>query len=582
MTSYNPTGREVKIYLDGSLDKTYTLAQDMNFPAKARIGRDGYGDNPWKGALDEGGVWSRVLSADNVAALFNGGDGLEHGGATAKLGASALKLASIAYGDATALSGFSGGDVSVSTAAWVWPTSSDGYRSVIGLGGNGVREHFYQRIESSGKLAIGADDGSSDLWTVGEQNIPLNAWSHVATTYDAASKTVSIYVNGALDKAVTLSAGLALGTGLRVGHDAYGDSPFDGLIDEVGVWARALSAGEVATLFNGGDGLAHGATADAHGLFVVDAAGDEFKVSLSPTVPGTGGAAGQTSVAAAGGALSLTVLDDTPAAAAAGQVLLYYKKEQADDPDFTAGSDLAQGLIAYWAFEGSFEDGVGPNHGTPQGHAAIVSAGKIGQCATFSNDDSYITMPEPIIDPGTGNDGPKADDALTLAIWAFPTACGNRGLLSYGGTGNRAHFYQRLEGSCKLTLSGDHGVHDAWTTTSAAIQQNVWTHVVTSYDGAAGNTAKIYFNAVLQKQFTLPTDMLWQAKARIGRDEYNDNPFKGNLDEAAVWKRALTDAEVAQLYNGGKGQTYGKGGGGLFLLDSEGQKRKITTNLIPA
>ena len=79
----------------------------------------------------------------------------------------------------------------------------------------------------------------------------------------------------------------------------------------------------------------------------------------------------------------------------------------------------------------------------PDVGAAIVAAGKIGQGATFSHDDSYIKMPEPIAG------GPTGDDAVTIAIWAFPTACGNRGLISYGDTGLRRHFYQRLEGSCK-------------------------------------------------------------------------------------------------------------------------------------
>jgi hypothetical protein len=32
-------------------------------------------------------------------------------------------------------------------------------------------------------------------------------------------------------------------------------APFDGLIDEVGIWSRVLTAAEIAILYNGGSGI---------------------------------------------------------------------------------------------------------------------------------------------------------------------------------------------------------------------------------------------------------------------------------------------------------------------------------------
>jgi hypothetical protein len=95
-----------------------------------------------------------------------------------------------------------------------------------------------------GQLWLGAEQNA-----VGSAGLALNAWSHLASTYDGAS--LRLYVNGVLVSSTVVSGSLAPSTGvLRVGGNGVWPEWFAGLIDEVRVYSRALSAGEIQTDMN--------------------------------------------------------------------------------------------------------------------------------------------------------------------------------------------------------------------------------------------------------------------------------------------------------------------------------------------
>lgn len=75
-----------------------------------------------------------------------------------------------------------------------------------------------------------------------------NTWSHVVGTYDGT--TIKIYVNGSLVDSHAYSGGITSSNGpLQIG-DAQGYS-WDGKIDEVRIYNRALDASEVGQLYTG-------------------------------------------------------------------------------------------------------------------------------------------------------------------------------------------------------------------------------------------------------------------------------------------------------------------------------------------
>jgi hypothetical protein len=93
--------------------------------------------------------------------------------------------------------------------------------------------------------------GGPDRGAQGLARLPLNTWSHVAVTYTtaAAGSTLRLYVNGALVRTVTgTNQNIVAGTQpLRIGNsNASISEGFNGLIDEVRIYNRALSAAEIS------------------------------------------------------------------------------------------------------------------------------------------------------------------------------------------------------------------------------------------------------------------------------------------------------------------------------------------------
>jgi len=76
--------------------------------------------------------------------------------------------------------------------------------------------------------------------------IPLNAWTHIATTYDGANQR--FYINGALVATKAQTGSIAVGNQpLRIGGNNVSGEFFRGVIDEVRIYNRALSLAEIGT-----------------------------------------------------------------------------------------------------------------------------------------------------------------------------------------------------------------------------------------------------------------------------------------------------------------------------------------------
>lgn len=84
-------------------------------------------------------------------------------------------------------------------------------------------------------------------------DLPLGAWSHVAATYDADGHhhVMSVFVNGELTERRATNVHMERRIDpIRLGNVGreYGQPYFTGLIDDLHLWSRALSAGEVQML----------------------------------------------------------------------------------------------------------------------------------------------------------------------------------------------------------------------------------------------------------------------------------------------------------------------------------------------
>jgi hypothetical protein len=141
--------------------------------------------------------------------------------------------------------------------AWVRPTAlGTAWRTVVFKERSGGMVYSLYANQDTGR-PVGQLWLTSERNAVGSAGLALNAWSHLASTYDGSN--LRLYVNGALVSTTPVSGSLAASTGvLRIGGNGVWPEWFAGLIDEVRVYNRALSASEIQSDMN----TAVGTTAD--------------------------------------------------------------------------------------------------------------------------------------------------------------------------------------------------------------------------------------------------------------------------------------------------------------------------------
>ena len=135
--------------------------------------------------------------------------------------------------------------IAVTMEAWVRPTRFNNMHSVVVKEAPNVYGMTYQLYANNGYPEPAAYVfTSSDRQVTGTAPLPLGAWSHLAATYDGAA--LKLYVNGNLvgNKPVTGTMAVT-GNPFRIGGDGpYGEF-FEGQIDEIRIYNRALSEAEI-------------------------------------------------------------------------------------------------------------------------------------------------------------------------------------------------------------------------------------------------------------------------------------------------------------------------------------------------
>lgn len=132
-------------------------------------------------------------------------------------------------------------------ACWVRPRSASGRRNLMGFRAPG--EVGGQVFSAEAILHEGFTGTPAGLESLAGAPLPLDTWSHVALAVDGHEG--SVYVDGTL-RGVVPPASIPPLEGrrqLRVGAwGALDDNPFDGLMDDLVVAPRRLSASEIAAL----------------------------------------------------------------------------------------------------------------------------------------------------------------------------------------------------------------------------------------------------------------------------------------------------------------------------------------------
>jgi MSHA biogenesis protein MshQ len=202
---------------------------------------------------------------------------------------------------------------------------------------------------------------------------------------------------------------------------------------------------------------------------------------------------------------------------------------------------------------GEVKDACGDdNPGTLVGQGNTVPNGAHGRAGSFSGNACIDIQNAETLHGATG---------LTLSAWILPTKLNHgsdaNGILSKRTSGNNQNEY-----SMAVWL-GDHlyvdidGESDRFPG-NAVILENLWTQVTVVYDGtqAAAQRARVYLNGTLDvtKLETSAILTKYPSTLHVGcmpaptAPEPTQQNFIGELDEVAIWNRALTDAEITQWY----------------------------------
>jgi len=132
---------------------------------------------------------------------------------------------------------------SMTVEAWVFPAASQsGWRTIVQ---KEVDAYFLHASGNGGLMpAAGGTFAGAMSFTSSASAIPVSGWSHLAMTYDGAN--VRLYVNGVqVASKVQTGAIQTNGSALRIGGNVPYGEYFQGIIDEVRVYNRAISVSEI-------------------------------------------------------------------------------------------------------------------------------------------------------------------------------------------------------------------------------------------------------------------------------------------------------------------------------------------------
>lgn len=283
-TAVTYDGATVRLYLNGSLDasgaKTLNTVLDTN---GITIGSRP-GSSKWKGQIDEPTLYNRALSAAEVVAIYQAGSlgkcgtcapvpvgmtalwtGDQHsrdirgghdaglfGGAeftVGKYGIGALEFpGSGAYAEVTD-GFFDPGSLPFTNDFWFFSYNTppaDAY--LIGKshpdGGLGWDIRY-----ADGRIKVSGINGW-DFNIITDQVAPVNMWHHVALS--ATATEAKLYINGILRGTSPRSPVSSTANPMRFGFTTnYGGSSFQGKLDEISFYDRALTESEIVAIAAG-------------------------------------------------------------------------------------------------------------------------------------------------------------------------------------------------------------------------------------------------------------------------------------------------------------------------------------------
>ena len=418
-----------------------------------------------------------------------------------------------------------------------------------GGSGTGSADDLFMRVNSG-----------SDAYGYSTSNIlKLNTWQHVVMVYDGTltgNNRVVGYVDGVslpLTYIGTSPTTTPSGTGsVHVGN--VSGIYKNGIIDEIKLYNRSLSAEEVKSLYVGNSlnftynnltSLTNTTGDDniSFNEFTVRNSSTEFQLrfnltsnannSYSPTL-------GDANIT-----LGFEFVPPPPVLGGAGENVT-------SEPIYHHLNLTDNNVILYMPFDSdnasnTYDYSLNNADGTLTGGLEKDQDGIIGSSYNFDGINDVIDIGEINWDPDDHN--------YTISFWYNGTEAG------VGGTIRMPIFSYDDGASIVASLSMDSGkivyphYNGSWNyncETGETINDGVWHHVVYSHEQPA--TGNFYIDGVLNETCNdeilyVPNDLFRINRIMYGQHSVTDYYTEGKLDSVSIFNRTLNPTEVDQLYN---------------------------------
>ncbi|MFC1742303.1 LamG domain-containing protein, partial [Nanoarchaeota archaeon] len=453
----------------------------------------------------------------------------------------------------------------LTVAVWVYAQSKTNNDRIVEKTDNDVvnnNQTYRLRLDASGDQKVELKLWNASVASVivtSNDALPLNTWVHVAATYDGAN--VKIYINGTLQSDVESLTGTVRDSDEAINTVAIGGSVgssnrgLDGIIDEVLIFNRSLSAEQIQALHaDGTDTIVPQETSK----------GEVWKACVTPN---DGEEEGDENCSN-----TLTVRNVFPQVSDLS-LDSYYGFNYSSDNLTVSGTvyDLdgdsvvnvtnwyvngTSIMVLNMPFEAHDANSSDENvwakdySGNFSNDASVISAtwnstgGHDGLGAyNFSGSGQYLVVPDdPSLDLGASD--------WSISVWVYPRSVS--GLNPIAGkipsANDKEYAFSMYDDTIRVDI--EQGGNDAAVVTDAGvISADRWYHLAATFVSST-RTVKIYVNGTENKSGTVAAlPDVFTADFEIGLWGYSSSYFTGVIDDLQVYNRTLTPEQVLALYN---------------------------------
>ncbi len=411
----------------------------------------------------------------------------------------------------------------------------------------------YRLVYDNDSIIYATVSGEQVGWN--KTDYPKNKWNHVVAIGDLQSNTSKFYLNGVLIYTRDIYYpnhlnATTIGANYAPGYPGY-DNAINGKIDDIAIYNRALTQQEITALYLG---------CSKPSVAITPKSTTNIKENESVVLAATKGN-GYSYSWYKDGVVIANATDSNYTATLPGVYTVKVTSAACDST--SAGVTVKRvyalpnylptnGLVGWWPFNGNANDESGnENHGTVNG-ATLTSDrnGEVNKAYSFDGINDFISI-DLINSNNTKND-------ISISCWYKAISLNNsdQQLVFFGDSQSaRDPFSISINTNNQYSFRRDVSTGTTITEVNSNIinLNHQYQHLLGSYNSSTGKM-KIYINGYCVDSTLNYSKIEYEVngmKLNFGAlEDGRAHLLIGNLDDIAIYNRALTQEEITALYLG--------------------------------